>query len=345
MSAKVRSIPHMFISLLSRRPVIISLVCVITVFCIAASLSSMNTFIVYDGDNVSVLNSSVTCCSDALNEMGISLDANDYVEMPDKPVGGIAKIRIHRKKEVTVNIGTSSKVLLAENERDVSSLLLNNGIELSEHDVLSLPADSPVTDGMSVSITRVSYSTSEEHKDIDFKKTRRASASLEAGKERVVQKGVKGKNKLVYKIKTENGNVTGKELVSETVVKEPVNQIVEYGTKKVSNPGTVTTFSGEKLKYKRVLNVTATAYTTERSSDKITATGKVARVGLVAVDPKVIPLGSKLYIVSADGKSWSYGTAVAADTGVKGNKIDLFYNTYNECISFGRRKAKVYVLE
>ncbi len=345
MSTKVRSTPNRFISVLSRRPVIISLVCVITVLCIAASLSSMNTYIVYDGDDVSVLNSAVANCSDALVEMGISFDANDYVEMPDKPVGGIAKIHIHRKNEVTVNDGTSSQVLFADEEDNISSLLSKNGITLSEHDVLSLPADSLTTEGMSVSITRVSYSTEEEYKDIAFKKTRRASASLAAGNEKVVQKGVLGQSKLVYKIKTENGNVTGKELVSETVVKEPVNQIVEYGTKAVSNPGTVTTFSGEKLKYKKVLNVTATAYTTERTSDKITATGKVARVGLVAVDPKVIPLGSKLYIVAADGKSWSYGTAVAADTGVKGNKIDLFYNTYNECISFGRRKAKVYVLE
>ncbi len=87
----------------------------------------------------------------------------------------------------------------------------------------------------------------------------------------------------------------------------------------------------------------ATAYTTEGKSRKNTASGTVARVGAVAVDPSLIPLGSKLLIQGADGK-WSYGVAVAEDTGVKGKKIDLFFNTYRECVNFGVRNATVYVL-
>ena len=55
-------------------------------------------------------------------------------------------------------------------------------------------------------------------------------------------------------------------------------------------------------------------------------------------------MGTKVYIVSAYG-DWEYGIAVVGDTGVKGNKIDLFYNTYDECIQFGRRDAIVYILE
>ncbi len=345
MLSKIRNITHILVSKISKRSVIIPLVSVITILCIAASLSSLNTFIVYDGDNVSVLSSSATLCSAALEEMGISYDSNDYVEFPDEPINGVAKIIIQRKKEVSVNTGTTSTMLYATNESTLSELLSNNSIELSEHDIISVPISSPITDGMTVSITRVNYSEIEETKDIPFKKIRRANASMNAGVEKTVQKGANGKTKLVYNVKTENGNVTSKELISETVITKPIDKIVEYGTKKVVKSGVVTTFSGEKLKYKNVIDVTATAYTTERTSDKITATGKVARVGLVAVDPRVIPLGTKMYIVSADGKSWSYGTAVAADTGVKGNKVDLFYNTYNECISFGRRKAKVYILE
>ncbi|MEG2570833.1 MAG: 3D domain-containing protein, partial [Clostridia bacterium] len=75
--------------------------------------------------------------------------------------------------------------------------------------------------------------------------------------------------------------------------------------------------------------------------------GAVARVGLIAVDPRVIPLGTRLYITSMDGKRWVYGYAVAADTGgaIKGNKIDLFFNTEAECYDFGRQKAKVYILD
>ena len=73
-----------------------------------------------------------------------------------------------------------------------------------------------------------------------------------------------------------------------------------------------------------------------------------AQYGVIAVDPKVIPLGSRVYIESSDGgKSWVYGFAVAADTGgaIKGNKIDLCYNTRAECLQFGRRSATVYILD
>ncbi|MDR0936235.1 MAG: hypothetical protein LBM98_06105 [Oscillospiraceae bacterium] len=93
------------------------------------------------------------------------------------------------------------------------------------------------------------------------------------------------------------------------------------------------------------LNVSATAYTTERQRNKTTATGTTARVGAIAVDPKVIPYGTKLYIAAPDN-SWIYGYATAEDCGggIKKNKIDLFFDTYDECIAFGVKKAVVYVL-
>ena len=70
-----------------------------------------------------------------------------------------------------------------------------------------------------------------------------------------------------------------------------------------------------------------------------------ARYGVIAVDPRVIPLGTKLYIESPDG-SYTYGEAIAEDTGgaIKGNKIDLFFPSYEECMRFGRRTMTVYIL-
>ena len=66
----------------------------------------------------------------------------------------------------------------------------------------------------------------------------------------------------------------------------------------------------------------------------------------MAVDPKVIPLGTKMYIVSADGE-YLYGYCVAEDTGgaIQGNIVDLFFNTYEECIQFGRRDVLIYILD
>ena len=105
------------------------------------------------------------------------------------------------------------------------------------------------------------------------------------------------------------------------------------------------TFDENKVptSYKKLVTGSSTAYT----GGGITATGRPAKVGHVAVNPKEIPYGSVLYVVSADGR-YNYGICIAADTGGFAGgktKIDLYFNTYNECINYGRRDVKIYVLE
>ena len=93
-----------------------------------------------------------------------------------------------------------------------------------------------------------------------------------------------------------------------------------------------------------------TAYTNENGlAGKYTSTGMLAQVGVVAVNPKVIPYGTKLYITTADG-SITYGYCVAGDTGSfyksrPDTIVDLFYNTAAECYAFGRRDVVVYILD
>lgn len=102
--------------------------------------------------------------------------------------------------------------------------------------------------------------------------------------------------------------------------------------------------SDKEFSYSKVYTMKATAY--DPSAGTMTASGMRARVGVVAVDRKVIPLGTKLYIESTD--SWpDYGYAIAGDTGgaIKGHRIDLFFNTHRTAMNFGRRNVKVYVLD
>ena len=119
-------------------------------------------------------------------------------------------------------------------------------------------------------------------------------------------------------------------------------QVIEIGT-----AGAIVTEAGEVRPYKQIVNVLATAYSTEGWKNKHTFTQTLAKVGTVAVDPSVIPLGSELYITSLDGKEWVYGLAVAEDTGslIQGKRIDLFFDTQEECINFGVSDALVYVLK
>lgn len=106
----------------------------------------------------------------------------------------------------------------------------------------------------------------------------------------------------------------------------------------------ITTASGEVLHYQSVLTCSGTGYTCPGYTG-YTYTGSVARVGAIAVDPSVIPLGSVLYIVTNDGYC-IYGLCTAEDIGgaVKGNSVDLYFNTLQECYDFGRRTCTVYVI-
>ncbi len=191
-----------------------------------------------------------------------------------------------------------------------------------------------------------------------------ANPKLEKGTENVVQEGSDGIRSSIYEVVWSNGSEIARQFVEE-LDSTAVDKIVEYGTAEpvqeapatfpandspivnvstnADGSGVLTLASGEKLNFSSAKSMTATAYTAGHGgADYYTATGTTVRVGTVAVDKKVIPLGTKMYIVTNDGIV--YGASVAEDTGVRGNKVDLYFNTYEECINFGRRSCTVYIL-
>ena len=106
----------------------------------------------------------------------------------------------------------------------------------------------------------------------------------------------------------------------------------------------ITTSTGVSYRFSRTMTCLATAYSCEGYVGT-TATGTVARVGAIAVDPRVIPLGTKMYVVSTDGE-YVYGYCTAEDTGglIKGYRLDLYFDTIEECYGFGARNCLVYIL-
>lgn len=154
---------------------------------------------------------------------------------------------------------------------------------------------------------------------------------------------------------TDNGSNTATTTASEQPAKtpepqpepepepEPAPEPEPSSTPEPTYSGsTITTEDGEVLTYTSTMSVEATAYT----GGGITATGTSARYGAIAVDPTVIPYGTKMYIVSDDGK-WIYGVATAEDCGgaIKGHIIDLYFDDYSTCIQFGRRNCTIYILD
>ena len=181
-----------------------------------------------------------------------------------------------------------------------------------------------------------------EQEAIHFNIIRRANDGMTRGETETVQEGSDGLKEVVYQVSYVNGEETGRTAVSSVTVLEPVEKIVEYGTAEPQQ-------STQAFQYKYVIECTATAYDPSPEENGgyggMSATGLPLQKGVIAVDPKVIPLGSRVYVEAVDG-SWTYGYAVAADTGgaIKGNRVDLLFLTKSECYQFGRRKCKVYVL-
>lgn len=185
-----------------------------------------------------------------------------------------------------------------------------------------------------------------------------ANPDLMKGTEQVVQKGVNGGRTAIYEIVWSNGKQLSRQFV-EDLGCTMVPEIIEYGTsadaisrsdrivneiRNEDGSGLLEFESGVTLKFSGTKAMTATAYTAGYGgADYTTATGTFVRIGVAAVDKKVIPLGTRMYVVTDDGIA--YGLARAEDTGVRGNVIDLYHNTYQDCMNFGRRPCTVYILE
>ncbi len=210
---------------------------------------------------------------------------------------------------------------------------------------VDVPEESVLANENSIGSKLVAYNNIKETEEIAYNTVKKLNYSLPAGETVTVREGVVGESVCDIKVKLVGGQEVSREVISETVTKQPIDKIVEYGSSdKAVKPATA-----NGLDYKYVLVCKATAYDMSPAENGgyggTTATGVPLDKGVIAVDPRVIPLGSRVYIEALDG-SWSYGYAVAADTGgaIKGKRVDLCYTTRSECIQFGRRDCRVYVL-
>ena len=219
-------------------------------------------------------------------------------------------------QEVTVTHDGSTVTAKARSET-VAELLERLHITPSPLEMVAVDLDEDSAE-LTIASELTYYDQVEE--PATYETVRVANPSLPKGTEKVVQEGADGVRTSIYEVVWSGGEEISRQFVEE-LESTAVNEVVEYGTAVASTRAGVASVS--------------------KNTD---GTGTLVKVGTVAVDKNVIPLGTKMYIVAADG-SVVYGTAVAADTGVRGNIVDLYYDTYQQCINFGRRTCNVYILE
>ncbi len=295
-----------------------------------------------------VITSNANTLEELLLKENITLEEGAYISHPlDVEIVDNMTIVIKNPKIYTI---AADNVLydIKSTHNTVKSILSDNSIQLGEKDFTNPSLEEVVSPGSTIEIYKVEEILESYDEIIPFEKIVNKNPKMDIGTSKTIQEGKEGLKKVIIKKELINGKVNSTEIVGEEIISEPVSEIVERGTKDI-----IVTSRGN-VSYRKAIIMTATAYdlsfesTGKLPGDKyygITASGTKVRPGVVAVDPNVIPLGTKLYIQSLDG-SKDYGFAIAEDTGgaIKGNRIDLFFENSQDVYRFGRRKVKVYIL-
>lgn len=256
-------------------------------------------------------------------------------------------IEIHRAFDVTVSADGEKKRLTVLGGK-VSDILEKADVKVGNTDKVSHAPDEEVTAGMNIEITRIRYAERKQEEDLPFETKYIDDPNVVIGRETVVTEGKNGQRTTVYKDTYVNGKLEKTERVSDSV-KQPVTEVIKRGVSLATpynqnTPDSVKLVNGVPESYTRVITGKSTAYSAPAGAG--TASGRLAEVGTVAVNPNVIPYGSELYIVSHDGLV--YGYAIAADTGLgmmDGTVlVDLFMGSYEDSCDWGAHTVDIYVI-
>ena len=295
------------------------------------------------GDEENTYHTTKDTVEEFLKEKDIAISEHDVLSVEESTaIKDDMQITLDKAVQVTINDGGEEKQVWTT-EGTVSDLLSQESIELNELDRIEPEESVAVTSDTAVTITRIEKVTDIVEETIDYSTVTKKDNNLTEGKKKVVDAGEAGLVEKKYEVTLENGVEVKRELVSEEVKKESKKRVVAVGAKQIQQ---LASRSGNNSSGK-TLSMEATAYNWDCNSCDgrgFTATGynvKANPDGVVAVDPNIIPLGTKLYVEG-------YGYAVARDTGrdIKGDRIDLHMRSIGEALTYGRKyNVKVKILE
>lgn len=273
---------------------------------------------------------------EVLESEGVELLPKDKIEpaLSDK-VSENEQINI--KKAIEVKLVTNGEELTINTAEETigdmiqseSEELKNKGIEFREGvDEITPALDTKIEKDMQVQLVKVEVRQEIAKEVLPYDTTEENDSELDSSVREVIQEGVSGEKEVVYEVVLKDGKEVSRTVKASKVISAPVTEITSVGTKVQ-----LASASRGIQSYGNTMYFEATAY----YGGGITATGLVpvsasSGRGTIAVDPRVIPLGSLVYVEG-------YGEAIAADTGgaVKGNIIDVYVDSYSEAINWGRK--------
>jgi len=298
-------------------------------------------FNLYENGRSTALYTTASTVGEALQRAGLTLYLADHVQPKlGSPMSAGMHIHVDRSKPVTVQVDGRAIRSRTHRER-VEDVLADLGVVLTGQDYTHPPLDASLEEDTTIQVVRVSQRFLIEQEPIPFDSAWQPDPDLEIDHQRLLQEGSPGIRERRIRVRYENGHQVTRTVENQYVAIPPTTKIMGYGTKIVVR--TLDTPAGP-VEYWRTFRMLATSYSaatsgTPKSSSWYghTATGMKMRKGIVAVDPRMIDLRSRVYVPG-------YGAGIAGDTGgaIKGHRIDLGYDDHN--LKLWYRWVTVYLL-
>ncbi|GAB6928008.1 hypothetical protein JCM10914A_19910 [Paenibacillus sp. JCM 10914] len=330
--------------------------------------------IVVDG-RVTTVETRGSLLQELLDEQAITLNEQDQISMPlNGSIQDGDRIIIERAIPINITVGGTTKTIFTTQD-SVDHALKEAGITVQGEDIVDPSPTTKLTSDLEIRIVNVTKESVQEPENREFRIIKTADPSLVRGDNRVIQRGEPGVIINHYENVYHDGVLVSKTKKSQEVERKTRDKVIAVGTKKVAQPpvvqaaasdvkatpaklsqtkkapatatkaveNNVVSRAGVDFKYNKVLNnVSMTAYSSEQKGiGTRTASGtRVTEGRTIAVDPSIIPIGWWVYIEGI-------GFRRAEDTGgaIKGNKIDVYYDSLKSAVNFGRKNGRtVYVI-
>lgn len=290
-------------------------------------------------DKVTKVWTTAETVGELLKEQGIKVSVHDQIiPAKDYEIKGNIEVAVDKAFQLTLVVGGNKKQVWSTSTT-VADFLTQQGVKLNELDRVEPELTEKVEAKNIVNVTRVEKVTDVVESPVEYEIVEKEDASLSRGAEKILVEGRNGRVSTQYEVIKENGKEVKRNVISETIMQEKRNQVVAVGTKPTGAQAINVNISSGREIY-----VSSTAYTAScNGCSGVTATGLNLKnnpnAKVIAVDPSIIPLGSKVYVEG-------YGYAVAADKGgaIKGHKIDVFFSSTSDAYRWGVKKVKVRIL-
>lgn len=308
-----------------------------------AALPAQHVVVFQSGGTATQHATSARTVGEFLTERGIKANASDFVRPSlDTPLAD--NLVVNYRAAVPVRIVTASRnAIVTSSAPDVGALLEEQHVAIGKYDDVRPSLDAQIAANSTIRVVRVTRWVETQRNKIAMRTIHKIDFTLPPGKVKVIAAGSAGEREtMVRYTRTDYGSVQ-KSVVGSRIVRTPHSRVIAEGIGEYAAFAQLARRGLEKTSYiaSSAMAMVATAYTAGCAGcSGVTASGYRAGHGIVAVDPSVIPLGTRLYIPG-------YGVAVAGDTGgaIHGNRIDLGFNSLSDALQFGRRTVTVYKLK